>query len=197
MQSNFSQFSQPGWVPQFPPQFLMGQGQPQLGPGPFAQTPFGVGPFSQPTGYGGNASFGHEIGTAGFGQQPYSLGGQPSHYGLGAQANPFAQNPFAQNPFVQNPFAQGPFTQGGQAQQLSPISQQIVSVLAQLVHQIAVQNAVTQQIGVALNQLATQLAQAQQQGTGFGAGLAFGGAGYGAFNPQAQGWNANRAQTIQ
>lgn len=197
MQSNFSQFSQPGWVPQFPPQFLMGpqfltgQGQPQFGPGPFAQTPFGVGPFSQPTGYGGNASFGHEIGTAGFGQQPYSLGGQPTHYGLGAQANPFAHNPF-----VQNPFAQGPFAQGGQAQQLSPVSQQIVSVLAQLVQQIAVQNAVTQQIGVALNQLATQLAQTQQ-GTGFGAGPAFGGAGYGAFNPQAQGWNANRAQTIQ
>ena len=180
MQSNFSPFSQPGWLPQFPPQFLMGPGQPQLGPGPFAQTPFGVGPFGQPAGYGGNASFGHDAGTAGFFQQPYSTGGQPNQHWLGAQANPFVQNPFAQGP----------------AQQLLPVSQQIVAVLGQLVQQIAVQNAMTQQIGVALNQLATQLAQTQQ-GTGFGAGPAFAGAGYGAFNPQAQVWNANRAQTIQ
>jgi hypothetical protein len=180
MQSNFSQFSQPGWLPQFPPQFQMGPGQPQFGPGPFAQTPFGVNPFAQLAGYGGNASFGHEIGTAGFGQQPYSMAGQPNPYGLGAQANPFVQNPFAQGP----------------AHQLVPVSQQIVSVLGHLVQQIAVQNAVTQQIGVVLNQLAAQLAQTQQ-GTGFGAGPGFTGAGYGAFNPQAQVWNANRAQTIQ
>ena len=193
MQSNFSQFSQPGWLPQFPPQFQIGPGQPQLGSGQFAQNPFGVGPFGQPAGYGGNASFGHEIGTAGFGQQPYSPGGQPNQYGFGAQVNPFVQNPFAQNPFVQNPFAQGP------AQQLVQVSQQIVSVLGHLAQQIAVQNAMTQQIGVVLNQLATQLAHSvqTQQGTGFGAGPAFAGTGYGAFNPQGQVWNANRAQTIQ
>jgi hypothetical protein len=139
-----------------------------------------MGPFGPPAGYGGNMPFGHEIGTAGFSQQPYSLGGQPNQHWFGAQASPFPQNPFAPGP----------------AHQLIPVSQQIVSVLGHLVQQIAVQNAVTQQIGVALNQLATQIAQTQQ-GTGFGAGPAFTGAGYGAFSPQAQVWNANRAQTIQ
>ena len=180
MLSNFSQFSQPGWLPQFPTQFLMGPGQPQLGPGQFAQTPFGLGPFGQPAGYAGHVSFGHESGTAGFGQPPHSFAAQPNPYFPGVQAHPFLQNPFAQGP----------------VQQLVPLSQQIVSVLGHLVQQIAVQNAMTQQIGVALNQLAAQLAQTQQ-GSGFGAGPAFTGAGYGAFNPQAQVWNANRAQTIQ
>ena len=120
-----------------------------------------------------------------------------------------AQTPFTQNPFLQHP------------------AQQLVPVLGQLALQLAAHAAMTQQIGIALHQLAHQLGGAQsQQGYpgGFGAGQAFAGVGppyagagqpfglggggqyfgqnpfaggYSGFNPQAQAWGANRPQTIQ
>jgi hypothetical protein len=185
--------------------------------------------FGQPGAYGGNASFGHESGQAGLGQQnPF-----------GIQTNPFVQFPFAQpftQPFAQNqflpgllatnPYLQAPWLQnstahnpflgsfGGQAGLLNQ-APQLVPMLGHLAQQVAVQSAVTQQIGIVLHQLAQQLAGQSIQGhpgAGFGAGQPFAGAGgqyfgqnpfggaaqggYG-FNPQAQAWGANRAQTIQ
>ena len=87
---------------------------------------------------------------------------------------------------------------------------QVAPVLGQLAQHIAIQSAVTQQIGVAVHQLAHQLALQGLQGFpggGFGAGQGFAGASqpyiggaqpygqlglgagaYGGFNPQAQGW---------
>jgi|KBSSwiStaDraftv2_1062776.scaffolds.fasta_scaffold00564_7 hypothetical protein len=98
----------------------------------------------------------------------------------------------------------------GQSGIESVLLHQVAPVLGQLAQHIAIQSAVTQQIGVAVHQLAHQLALQGLQGFpggGFGAGQAFAGASqpyiggaqpygqlglgagaYGGFNPQAQGW---------
>jgi hypothetical protein len=146
--------------------------------------------FGQPGVSGGNVSFGQDPGQSGLNQQ----------YPFGAQTNSSAQTPFTQNPFLQHP------------------AQHLVTVLGQLALQLAAQGAVTQQIGIALHQLAQQLGTQSLQGYpgGFGAGQAFAGVGppyaggggqyfgqnpfaggYSGFNPQAQAWGANRPQTIQ
>jgi len=197
MLSNPSQYSPQGLNLPFPGQFpgLQAAGFPQLVPGLFGQT----------GAYNGNTQFGHEFGQAGFGQPAV---GQPFQLGLGQQY-PFGQPlPFGLS--QQLPF-------GAPAGASIPVHQ-IVPVLGQLAQHIAVQSAVVQQIGIAVHQLAHQLALQGLQGYpggGFGAGQAFGGAGqsyiggaaqpfglggqgaYGGFNPQAQAWGANRAQTIQ
>jgi hypothetical protein len=209
MLSNPSQYSPQGLVSQFPG--LQAAGLPQMNPGLFGQ----------PGAYNGNAHFGNaqlgpEFGQGGFSQQ-FPPGGQ-----FGGQANPFAQNSFLQTPSVQNPFAVGPFGPNPylQSQWQSPVgpnpflspfagqagahipAHQIVPVLGQLAQQIAIQSAVAQQIGIAVHQLAHQLASQGLQGPGYtqgGQGYAQG--GYGGLGPQAQGWGqpwgVNRPQTIQ
>jgi hypothetical protein len=113
----------------------------------------------QPAAYNGTAQFGQGDGQAGF--------------GLPA-ANPYLQSqwqsPVAYNP-LHNPFI-GSFA--GHAGAGIP-AHQIVPVLGQLAHQIAVQSSVTQQIGLAVHHLAHQLASqaAGVAGGGFGAGQAF------------------------
>jgi hypothetical protein len=105
---------------------------------------------------------------AGSPQMSPGLFGQP---GVGGGNVPFGQD-FAQTPFTQNPFLQHP-------------AQQLVTVLGQLALQLAAHAAMTQQIGIALHQLAHQLGGAQSQGAqsqqgypgGFGAGQAFAGVG--------------------
>jgi hypothetical protein len=211
MLSNPSQYSPQSLIPQFPG--LQAGGLPQMNPGLFGQ----------PGAYNGNAHFGNaqlgpESGQAGFGQ-PFSLGGQ---------ANPSSQNSFLQNPSVQNPFAANPFAPNPhlQGQWQSPVgshpfmsafgqpgahipAHQIVPVLVQLAQQIAIQSVVAQQIGIAVHQLAQQLASQGLQGPGYpqgGPSYAQGGqgyaqGGYGGLGPQSQGWGqpwgANRPQTIQ
>jgi hypothetical protein len=152
--------------------------------------------FGQPGAYNGTAQFGtaqfgHDSGQAGFAPQlPF---GQQFPFGLSQQ-----------------------LALGGQAGAPIPL-QQIVPALAQLAQHIAVQSAVTQQIGIAVHQLAHQLVLQGVQGYpggGFGAGQVFAGAGqpylggaaqpfglggqagYGGLGPQAQAWGA-RPQTIQ
>ncbi len=127
--------------------------------------------------------------------------------GLGQ--NPFTQGQFVPGQFLQNPFAFNP--QQHYAGVHSP-SQQILVVLAQLAQQLNIQSAVTQQIGIALQQVAQQLAAQNQQGfsgSGLGGGQYGGGqyyaqnpfntpqGGLAGFNPQGQVWGANRSQTIQ
>jgi hypothetical protein len=173
MVSNFSQYSPQGLTSQFPG--LQGAGWPQLSPGLFGQP--GVG--------GGNVSFGQDPGQAGLSQQ----------YPFGAQANSSAQNPFTQNqllqsPFVTQPYQQSQLLQGSLAH--NPFlnsfashsgghhpAQHLITVLGQLVQQLAVHDAMTQQLGIALHQLAQQLTVQSLQGYpgGFGAGQAFAGAG--------------------
>ena len=51
----------------------------------------------------------------------------------------------------------------------------------------------TQQIGIALNQLAQQLVTQSLQTQAYTGAQG----GYGGFSPQAQAWGANRQQTIQ
>ena len=103
----------------------------------------------------------------------------------------------------------------GQQYQQNPHNpaQHLVTVLGQLALQLAAHAAVTQQIGIALHQLAQQLGAQSLQGYP-GGGQYFGQspfagavqAGYGqggyggfnpGFNPQGQAWGANRPQTIQ
>lgn len=211
MLSNFSPYSPQGLLPQF--SGLQAAGFPQAIPGLLGQ----------PGAYNGSAQSGHESGQAGLGQ-PFPFGGQTNPL----LQNPFAQNPFASSPFAANPYQHSPWLQSplalnpfqsspfpssiaGQPGANSPL-QQIVPVLGQLAQQIAVQGAVAQQIGIAVHQLAHQLALQSLQGHpggGFGAGQGFAGAfgpnafshtpqgGYGGFNPQAPAWGANRPQTIQ
>jgi hypothetical protein len=107
--------------------------------------------FGQPGMGGGNVPFGLDTAQAGLSQQ----------YPFGAQTNSFAQTPFTQNPFLQHP------------------AQHLVTVLGQLALQLAAHGAVTQQIGIALQQLTQQLGAQSLQGYpgGFGAGQAFAGAG--------------------
>jgi len=100
---------------------------------------------------------------AGWPQMSPGLFGQP---GVSGGNVSFGQD-FAQTSFTQNPFLQHP-------------AQQLVTVLGQLALQLAAHAAMTQQIGIALHQLAHQLGGAQsQQGypSGFGAGQAFAGVG--------------------
>ena len=137
--------------------------------------------FGQPGVNSGNALFGQE-----FGQYPLGLGGQ---------GNPFGQNPFGQSPF------------GQQAQQGPHHTQHLIALLGHIAQQLSIHNAMTQQVGIALQQLVQQLAAQSYSGSGFGAGggqyfgqnpFAGGQGGYGGFNPQAaQAWGANRPQTIQ
>ena len=165
MLSNYSQYSPQAWAPQF----LPWQG----------------------------GSFGHDFAQGG--QQPFAFGGQGTAFGQGSpfgQGNAFGANPFpfgtqggwyGQSPFGANPYAPNPYAQS----QLH----QIVPVLSQLAQHVAVQSAITQQIGAALHQLAHQLTgqgMQTQQGVGLGGQPPFG-----AFNPQAQGWGAGRSPTIQ
>jgi hypothetical protein len=182
MMPNVSQYSSQGPIPQF--QGLQGVGSPQMGPGVFGQ----------PGAYGGNASFGHDSGQAGVSQS----------FPFGVQANPFAPYPFtqpvAQNPYLPgvpatNPYAQSPWLLNSTAHNpllssagINPASQ-VAPLLAHLAQQLAIQGAVTQQIGIALHQLTQQLAGQGAQG--------YPGVGFGGFNPQAQAWGANRPQTIQ
>jgi hypothetical protein len=188
MLSNVSQYSPQGLLPQFAG--LQGVA-PQMNPGVF-------GP---PGAIGGGNVFGHDSGQSGL-SQPYPFG---------AQMNPYLQNPFAQSPFGPSPFAVNPYLQNpsGHAGGPNPV-QHLVPVLAQLAQQIAAQSALTQQIGIALHQLAQQLVaqsggQYPQSGGQYPGQNPFAGVtqgGYGgfnsqAFNPQTQGWGANRPQTIQ
>jgi hypothetical protein len=189
MLSNFSQYSPLGLIP---PQ---GAGWLQMSPGLFGQ----------PGANGGNAPFAHESVQAGFGPQ--------FPFGFGGQANAFAQNPLTPNPFWQNPFAtpymNSPLSQGYPANNPSAVHnpQHVVAVLGQLAQQFSVHAATTQQIGIALHQLVQQLlVQSAAGGLGAGGGGQYSGqspfagtqGGYGGFNPQAaQGWGANRPQTIQ
>ena len=136
--------------------------------------------FGQPGANSGYAQFGQDFGQAGFGPQ--------SPFGLGGQGNPFGQSPFGQ-----------------QAQPGPHHTQHLVALLGQIAQHLAIHNAMTQQVGIALHQLVQQLAVQSYSGGGAGGGQYFGqnpfaGAqgGYGGFNPQAaQAWGANRQQTIQ
>ena len=148
------------------------------------------------------AQLGPESGHAGF-SQPFPLGGQSGQ--IGGQVNPFLQNPFTANPFAPNPYLQSqwqspvgsnPFMSSfGQAGGHVP-AHQIVPVLGQLAQQIAIQSAVAQQIGIAVHQLAHQLASQGLQGPGYlqgGQGYLQGGqgyapGGYGGLGPQGQGF---------
>ena len=140
-----------------------------------------------------------------FGQQPGMGGGNVSFGQDSGQAGLGQQYPFGA--------------------QTHP-AQHLVTVLGQLAQQLAAHGAITQQIGIALQQLAQQLGAQSLQGYpgGFGAGQGFAGVGspftgvgqpfglggggqyfgqnpfaggYSGFNPQAQAWGANRPQTIQ
>jgi len=192
MLSNPLQYAPQSLIPQFPGQF------PGLQAAGWPQVSAG---FAQPGAFSGTAQFGQPDGQAGLAQ---------------LAANPYLQGQW-HSPFGHNPFL-GSFA--GQAVAGIP-AHQIVPVLGQLAQQIAVQNAVTQQIGVAVHQLAHQLASQGLQGypgNGFGVGQGFGAGGqpynsgagqpfglggqgpYGGFNPQAQGWGqpwGARPQTIQ
>jgi hypothetical protein len=174
MLSNFSQYSPQGMSAPFPG--LQAAGFPGY-------------PTSNPAQFGFNGPFGNAPGydSAQFGPaQQQSFGAQP----FGAQSPWLGQNPFAA--LTANPYLQGPHA--GNSFAHHPV-QQIVPVLGQIAQQVAIQSAVTQQIGVALHQLAHHLALQSLQGQ---QGIGFGGAqGFGAFNPQAQVWGANRSSTIQ
>jgi hypothetical protein len=193
MLSNLSQQYLPqGWGPQYPG--FQGIGSPQQGAGSFGQ--------SNP--FGGN---GYDSAQAGIGQQQFPFGGQTPQAQFGPQSqgqNPyagFAINPYLQgqgNPYAQaqqwaNPFGQNPFANNFGQTPHHP-AHQIVPALAQLAQQIALQSAMTQQIGAALHQLAQHLAgQGAQAQQGFGLG---GGQPFAGLNSQAQAWGANRP-TIQ
>jgi hypothetical protein len=158
MLSNPSQYFPQGLLSQF--SGLQAAGLPQVSPGLFGQ----------PGAYNGYAQFGN----AQFGHPQF--GPESGQTGLGPQL-PFGQA----QPLPFGLSQPGPF--GGQIP-----AHQIVPVLGQLAQQLAAQSAVAQQIGIAVHQLAHQLALQGQQG--------YAGA-YGGFNPQAQAWGAQRPQTIQ
>jgi hypothetical protein len=186
MLSNLSQYPPQGLLPQFPG--LQAAGIPQ----------FSQGLFGQPGAYNG-AHNGNGLSGQEFAQSP--LGQQAPFAG---QINPFLPNPQAQNQFSHSQFAPNPSL-------FSPTNiptHHLVPVLGQLAQQLAYHSAVTQQIGIAVHQLAHHLAQQALPGYGGGGlgagqgpgGPAFGAqgfGGYGGFGPQAQGWGGNRSQTIQ
>jgi hypothetical protein len=221
---NPSQYSPQGLLPQFPG--WQGAGSPQMSPGLFGQ----------PGANGGAPPFGQESGQAGLNQQ-YPFGGQTNSFQPNPFAQPFTQNQFAQSPFATNPYLQSQLLQSslalnphlnshaGHAGAHNP-TQHIITALGQIAQQFSVHGAMTQQIGIALHQLAQQLAQnlqtqtyAGQTHAGAGQPFGFGGpfagnpagggqyfgqnpfagaqGGYGGFSPQAQAWGANRQQTIQ
>jgi hypothetical protein len=172
MLSNPSQYSPQGLMPQFPG--LQAGGFPQMNPALFGQS----GAY--------NGAFGQESAQAGLSQQ----------FPFGGQMNPFLQNPlaqtqFSQGPFGTNPYLQSPWQQGhvghnplqnsfGGNAGLNIPAQHLVPLLGQLAQQIAIQNALAQQIGIAVHQLAHQLAVQGMQGNaggGFGAGQGFNGIG--------------------
>jgi hypothetical protein len=146
MLSNLTQYSPRDLIPQFPG--LQAAGLPQMPQGLFGQAQ------GQPSPYNGQGQFGHES------QNPFF-------------ASPFGSNPYLQSPWLQNPGSHNPL----QSSFSSPTSvslpvQQLVPVFAQLAQQIAFQSAIAQQIGIAIHQLAHQLAT-----QGPGAGQAFVGGG--------------------
>jgi hypothetical protein len=188
MLSNPLQYSPQSLLPQFPG--LQAAGLPQMNPGLFGQ----------PGAYNGTAQFGHDFGQAAVGQQtPFGFGQQ---FPFGAQTNPYLQSQLWQGPGAHNPFLS---SFGGHTGASIP-AHQIVPVLGQLAQQIAVQSAVAQQIGMAVQQLAHQLALQGQGLQGYpGAqglqGYPGGQGGYG-LGPQAQGWGqawgvSRPQQTIQ
>lgn len=225
MLSNLSQYPPQGLLPQFPG--LQAAGIPQFSQGLFGQ------PGAYNGAYNGSGLSGQDSAQSQPGQQaPFA--GQINPF----QHNPQAQNQFSQGPFAPNPYLPSPWGQGyvGHNQPQNSFggngathipTQHLVPVLGQLAQQLAYQNAVTQQIGIAVHQLAHHLAQQSLQGYGGGGlgagqgpgGQAFGGqgfggqgpggqayggqgfggqfGGYGGFGPQAQGWGGNRSQTIQ
>jgi hypothetical protein len=200
MLSNPLQYSPQSLLPQFPG--LQAAGLPQMNPGLFGQ----------PGAYNGTAQFGHDFGQAAVGlQTPFGFGqgfGQGFNQGFGqqfpfgAQTNPYLQSQLWQGPGAHNPFLS---SFGGHTGASIP-AHQIVPVLGQLAQQIAVQSAVAQQIGMAVQQLAHQLALQGQGLQGYpGAqglqGYPGGQGGYG-LGPQAQGWGqawgvSRPQQTIQ
>jgi hypothetical protein len=120
---------------------------------------------------------------------------------------PYGQAPYGQGgPFAMNPYLLHPGANGAYAGMHNP-ALQIIPVLGQLAQHIALPSGVTQQIGIALNQLAQQLAALCQQiqaGSGFGASQGFGSfagnpftSAVGSFTGQSPLWGAQRAQTIQ
>jgi hypothetical protein len=188
MLSNPLQYSPQSLLPQFPG--LQAAGLPQMS----------LGLFGQPGAYNGTAQFGHDFGQAGPGQQlPQGFGqgfnqGFGQQFPFGGQTNPYLQSQLWQGPVAHNPFLSAFAGQAG----VSIPAHQIVAVLGQLAQQIAVQSAVAQQIGIAVHQLAHQLALQGQGLQGYPGGQG----GYGGLGPQAQGWGqawgASRPQqTIQ
>lgn len=106
----------------------------------------------QPGAYNGTAQFGQDSAQAGFGQ---------------FAANPYLQSQWqnpAHNPFPGSPFLGSIAGHAGAAIPGQIPAHHIVPVLGQLAHHIAVQGAVTQQIGIAVHQLALQLASQVLQG---------------------------------
>jgi hypothetical protein len=165
---------------QFSPQGLAPQ-FPGVFPGFQAVGPTQFSPpvFGQPGPFGGSSAFGYD----------------GTHIGAGQQQYPFAAPPgwLAQNPFAA--FATNPYNVQGQ----------LVPVLGHVAQQIAQQSAVTQQLGIVLQQLAHQLGvhglqTPQAFGLGgaqpYGIGMGVSGQPFG-FNPQTPAWAASRPQTIQ
>lgn len=196
---------------------------PQFSPQTLMATPLGAALFAPPGLHGGNAFFGHEPAFAGFVPPSYPFAPFGASHPL---AQTLAMVPGYPSTTI-NPFVQGyPFLQSSPIlQSYPPIqapyapAQQIVLALGQLAQQIAVQSAVNQQIGFALQQLTHQLVAHNQPGL-FGLGLGspyaptvspFNGAPspfigtapgmYAGFGPQNQPawqtWGGPRTQTIQ
>jgi len=160
---------------------------------------------------------------AGWPQMNPGLFGQP---GMGGGNMPFGPDSGQAGLGQQYPFGAQTNPFAGLSNVVHP-AQHLVAVLGQLAQQLVTHAAISQQIGLALHQLAQQLGAQSLQGYpgGFGAGQAFAGVGppyagvgqpfglggggqyfgqagygqgsYGGFNPQAQAWGANRPQTIQ
>jgi hypothetical protein len=218
-----SQYSPQGLMPQFAGQQAVAT--PQTGQGLFAQ----------PGASGGNGQMQYP-----FGAQQYPSAGQMNplpQMPFQSPQTPFQQGQFIQNPYLHSqvspylqnqlstsPFAHNPLLSGAGAPHLA---QQVVQILGQLEQQILTQSAVTQQIGVAIQQLwqaALQNLHAHQsfgsgQNSGLGGqfsgapgGQAFGTggqpfgqgpfaipspAGYGNMSTPAQAWASNRPPTIQ
>ena len=169
MLSNFTQFAPQGLAPQIPG--LQGIGTPQLNSVLSGQPGVFANPWS-----------GYELGQPGIGQQ------------LPPWAGPT-------NPYGHNPLAQPPLNPGSVA--MNPHSISLVPVLGQLTQQLAIQSVITQQIAqqisVAVQHLAHQLAGQGVHTPYYGLNpyAASMQGGYSGFNPQVQAWGANRPPTIQ
>lgn len=191
MLPNFSQFSPLGPVP----------------PSPLMQGTGGMPGAGQSPGFGGGVPYGQ--GLYGQGQGFYAQGGYSPFLG----SNPF-MSPYTHHQGTNSLYGQPAQSAAyGTALQIIPL----IGHLAQHVHQ---QSGVSQQIGIALNHLAQQLAVLSQQvqsqvqsATGLGLGVPqgqngpfagvgqpfgfnpfVGGTGFGAQGPA---WAAQRSQTIQ